>query len=63
MAVNLNTATYEELMTIPGVGEKRAMGILALREKGVHANYWREIWTGEIWWPRPKLLLGISSPT
>ena len=39
MAVNLNTATYEELMTIPGVGEKRAMGILASREKGVHVNY------------------------
>ena len=39
MAVNLNTAGYEELMTIPGVGEKRATGILALREKGVHVNY------------------------
>ena len=28
MAVNLNTAAYEELMTIPGVGEKRATGIV-----------------------------------
>ena len=65
MAVNLNTAGYEELMTIPGVGEKRATGILALREKGVHVNYEvvEEIWTGKIWWPRPELLLGISSPT
>ena len=31
--VNLNTATLEELMTLPGIGEKRAESILKLREE------------------------------
>ena len=31
--VNLNTATREELMTLPGIGEKRAEAILNLREQ------------------------------
>lgn len=30
--VNLNTATVEELMTLPGIGEKRAKAIVADRE-------------------------------
>ena len=31
--VNLNTATLEDLMTLPGIGEKRAESILKLREQ------------------------------
>lgn len=31
--VNLNTATIEELMTLPGIGEVRARAILDFREK------------------------------
>lgn len=31
--VNLNTATLEDLMTLPGIGEKRAQSILYLREQ------------------------------
>lgn len=31
--VNLNTATAAELMTLPGIGETRAMAILAYREE------------------------------
>lgn len=31
--VNLNTATLEELMTLPGIGEVRARAILSFREK------------------------------
>lgn len=30
--VNINTAGMEELMTLPGIGEKRAAGIIAHRE-------------------------------
>ena len=31
--VNLNTATKEELMTLPGIGESRAMAIVNYREQ------------------------------
>ena len=31
--MNLNTATIEELMTLPGIGEVRARAILDFREK------------------------------
>lgn len=31
--VNVNTATLEDLMTLPGIGEKRAEAILKLREE------------------------------
>ena len=31
--ININTATKEELMTLPGVGESRAMDILAYRNE------------------------------
>lgn len=31
--VNLNTATEEELCTLPGIGEKKAKAIMALRTK------------------------------
>jgi competence protein ComEA len=31
--VNLNTATVEELCTLPGIGEKKAKAIMALRTK------------------------------
>ena len=31
--VNINTASKEELMTLPGVGETRALAILAYRQK------------------------------
>ena len=31
--INVNRATLEELMTLPGIGEKRAESILKLREK------------------------------
>ena len=31
--MDLNTATKEELMTLPGVGESRAKSIIAYREK------------------------------
>lgn len=31
--VNVNTATLEELMTLPGIGQKRAEAILKLREQ------------------------------
>lgn len=31
--ININTATLDEFMTLPGIGEKRAESILKLREK------------------------------
>jgi competence protein ComEA len=31
--VNINTATHEELQLLPGVGESRAMAVIALREQ------------------------------
>ena len=31
--INLNTATVEELMNLPGIGEKRAVDIVSLREE------------------------------
>lgn len=31
--VNINTATAEELMVLPGIGEKRAMDIVSWREQ------------------------------
>lgn len=31
--INLNTATLDDLMTLPGIGEKRAESILKLREE------------------------------
>ena len=41
--VNLNTAGVEELMTLPGIGEKRAADIIADREENGPFRFVEEI--------------------
>ena len=42
-AVNINTATKEELTSLKGVGEKRAQDIIDYRTKNGNLNRWM-IW-------------------
>lgn len=41
--ININTATKEELITLPGIGEKKAMDIINFREKNDGFNSIRDL--------------------
>ena len=43
MAVNLNTATVDELKDIPGLGEERAKQIVNYREKSGPFENWDDL--------------------